>query len=212
MLILFAFFLNSYYNILVYSNNYLEVTMKKKKNVLKSILCCTAMCSAVTMAGAGLHNLNNSNGEVLATGVDSMMIELTNPNFNSNTSSTYPYNPNGYSAINHNSTESSVNANVDAGVINLSNENYSSRFSLAKRTSLDNYVLMIDSSKEVDGNRVYHSVNYGFQSSSDISLEANSKYMLTADVFCATNDRTANLYLMNGDEIFAEITNIESYN
>ena len=186
--------------------------MKNKKKVLKSILCCTAMCSAVTMAGAGLHAINNQSGEVYATGVDSMKIELTNPNFNSNTSSSYPYNPNGYTAVNYNSTNSDLDANVNAGVINLTHEDYSSRFSNAKRTSLDNYVLMIDSSKESDGNRVYHSVNYGFQSSSDISLDANSKYMLTADVFSLTTDRSANLYLMDGDEIFAEIKNIGSYN
>ena len=185
--------------------------MKNKKKTFKSILCCTAACSAITMAGVGFCNLNSSSADVFATGADSISVELTNANFNSNTSSSYPYNPNGYNAVS-NGTDASSDANVDAGVINLSNEKYSSRFSLAKRTSLDNYVLMIDSSKEVDGNRVFHSVNYGFMSSSDISLDANSRYMLTADVFSATNDRSANLYLMNGDEIFAEINNIESYN
>lgn len=185
--------------------------MKNKKKTLKSILCCTAACSAVTMAGLGFCNLNNSNAEVFATGADSVSIELTNANFNSNTSSSYPYNPDGFSSVNYGS-ESTNNAHVDAGVINLANEKYSSRFSLAKRTSLDNYVLMIDSSEEVDGSRVYHSVNYGFMSSQDITLDANSRYMLTADVFSATNDHSANLYLMNGDQVFAEINNIESYN
>ena len=183
--------------------------MKNKKKTLKSILCCTAACSAVTMAGVGLCNLNNSNANVFASEADMISVELTNANFDSNTSSSYPYDPNGYNTVNN---QSSTEANVDAGVINLTNEKYSSRFSLAKRTSLDNYVLMIDSSEEIDGNRVFHSVNYGFISANDISLDANSRYMLTADVFSATNDRTANLYLMNGDEVFAEINNIESYN
>ncbi len=190
--------------------------MKTKNKTIKSILGCASACSALMLGGVGAMNLNNTaNYNVSAYGVDNISVNITNSSFNNSTSSNYPFSPSGYSAYNHNnkvSSTSNVEDNVQAGVINLSNENYKSRFSLAKRTSLDDYVLMIDSTDK-DNNSVMHNVNYGFRTNSGVSLEENSKYMVTVDVFSATNSNIASLYLYDGDgNEFSSIEKIGSYN
>ncbi len=185
--------------------------MNTKKKTIKSILGCTTACSAIVLSGVGIMNLNNTNYNVEATGVDSIAVSISNSNFNSNTSSSYPFKPNNFTTT-ANSADSK--ANVTAGVVNLASEKYETRFALAKRNSLDNYVLMIDSSKEDDkGNVTYHTVEYGYQTSSATTLEANSKYMITVDVFTAVNSGVASLrlYDSNGD-VYSSINNINSYN
>ena len=189
--------------------------MITKKKTIKSILGCTTACSALLMTGVGALALNQSNNTAYAAKVDSIPVSITNSNFNSNTSSSYPYSPSSYAAYNHGvKVESGDNneANVKAGVINLSNEKYETRFSLAKRSSLDDYVLMIDSTDEDDTGSM-HVVNYGYQTTSNFTLEANSKYMFTVDVFTATNANIANLYLFdNNGDVHSSINNINSYN
>ncbi len=189
--------------------------MKTKKSTIKTIIGCTTACSALMLAGFGAMNLNSPKYETYATGVDSIPVSISNANFNSNTSSSYPYSPNNYTAyINGNKVSSSNNeeSNVSAGVINLSNEKFESRFALAKRSSIDDYVLMIDSTDE-DDRTAMHTVDYGFQTSSSIKLDANSKYMFTVDVFNATNINSAQLYLFDSNgEVFSSIKNINSYN
>lgn len=185
--------------------------MNTKKKTIKSILGCTTACSAVLLSGVGIMNINNPNCNVYATGVDSISVDISNANFNSNTSSTYPFKPNNFTA-----TASSADSKaITAGVVNLSNEKYETRFALAKRSSLDNYVLMIDSSKEDEnGNVTAHNVEYGYQTSSTIKLDANSKYMFSVDVFTATDAGIASLrlYHSDGKEIYSSIDNINSYN
>lgn len=185
--------------------------MNTKKKTIKTILGCTTACSAVLLSGVGIMNLNSTNHNVYATGVDSIAVSISNSNFNSNTSSSYPFKPNNFTAT---ATSSESKANVTAGVVNLASEKYETRFALAKRNTLDNYVLMIDSSKEDDkGNVTYHSVEYGYQTSSATTLEANSKYMFTVDVFTATNANIASLRLYNSKgEIYSSIDNINSFN
>ena len=187
--------------------------MNTKKRTIKSILCCSTACSALALAGLGAININNPKYEVFAAGVNSIPVSISNSNFNSNTKTSYPYSPSSYTAYNQGikvDTSSDMDANINAGVINLSNEKYSTRFSLAKRTSLDNYVLMIDSTKE-DGTK--HTANYGYQTSSSFKLEANSKYAFTVDVFTATDANIASLYLFDSTgEVFSSIKNVNSYN
>ena len=189
--------------------------MKTKNKTLKSILGCTAACSAIMLGGVGATTFKDANLETYAYGVDTVAVNITNANFNSNTSSNYPYSPNGYTAYNHGVTVNSsdnMDANVKAGVINLSNEDYETRFSLAKRTSLDDYVLMIDSTDK-DDHTVMHAANYGFQTNSVITLDKNSKYMLTVDVFTATNGNIASLYLFdNNGDVFSSIEKVNSFN
>jgi len=188
--------------------------MNTKKKTIKSILCCTTACSALTLAGVGAMNLNTSNYEVFATGVPNIAVEISNSNFNDDSKSSYPYSPSSYTAYNQGvKVESSSESNINAGVINLNNEKYSTKFSLAKRTSLDSHVLMIDSTTEKDGKVTMHDANYGFQTSSTYKLDANSKYMFTVDVFNVTDAEIANLYLFdNAGEIFSSIKNINSHN
>lgn len=190
--------------------------MNTKKKTIKSILCCTTACSALALAGVGALNINNPKYEVFATGVSSIPVSISNANFNSSTKTSYPYSPSSYTAYNQGAkvdSNSDSDANISAGVINLSNEKYESKFALAKRTSLDDYVLMIDSTTETDGKTTMHNANYGFQTSSSIKMDANSKYMFTVDVFTVTNAQIGSLYLFdsNGEEI-SSIKNINSYN
>lgn len=190
--------------------------MNTKKKTIKSILCCTTACSALAMAGIGAININNPKYEVFATGTNSIPVSISNANFNSNTKTSYPYSPSNFNAYNQGikvESSSNVSANINAGVINLSNEKYETKFSQAKRNSLDDYVLMIDSSTEKDGKTTMHNANYGFQTSSSIKMDADSKYMFTVDVFTATNANIASLYLFdNAGEEISSIKNINSYN
>jgi len=190
--------------------------MNTKKRTIKRILGCTTACSALALAGFGAMNINNSNHIVFAAYADSIPVSISNSNFNTNTSSNYPYSPNSFTAYNQGikvDSSSVSDANINAGVINLTNEKYSKRFSLARRTSLDDYVLMIDSTKEVNGNTTMHNANYGYQTSSSFKLDANSKYAFTVDVFTSTNANIASLYLFDSNgEIFSSIKNINSYN
>ncbi len=189
--------------------------MKTKNKTLKSILGCATACSALVIGGVGAMDLNTKNYQVDAYGVDNIAINISNANFNTSTSSNYPFSPSSYSAYNQNVKVTSGNdteCNVQAGVINLSNEKYETRFSLAKRSSLDNYVLMIDSTDK-DNNSVMHTVNYGFRTNSAISLDADSKYIITVDVFSATNANIASLYLFdNNGDVFSSIEKVGSYN
>ena len=190
--------------------------MNTKKRTIKSILCCSTACSALALAGFGAMNINNPQHQVFAAGVNSIPVSISNSNFDSNTKTSYPFSPSSYSAYNQGikvDSSSEAEANVNAGVINLSNEKYSTRFSLAKRSSLDNYVLMIDSTKEENNKITMHSANYGYQTSSTFKLDANSKYAFTVDVFTATDANIASLYLFdNNGEVFSSIKNINSYN
>lgn len=189
--------------------------MNTKKKTIKSLLCCTTACSALAMAGIGALNISNPKYEIYATGVNSIPVSISNSNFNSSTKTSYPYSPSSYTAFNQGSKVNSNNndANISAGVINLSNEKYESKFALAKRTSLDDYVLMIDSTKEEDGKTTMHTANYGFQTSSTFKMDADSKYVFTVDVFTATNAKIASIYLFdNNGEVISSIKNINSYN
>lgn len=190
--------------------------MNTKKKTIKSILCCSTACSAVALAGLGALNIATPKYEVFATGVNNIPVSISNANFNSNTKTSYPYSPSSYTAYNQGikvESNNNIEANISAGVINLSNEKFENRFALAKRTSLDDYVLMIDSTTEDDGKTTMHEANYGFQTSSTFKMDAASKYMFTVDVFTATNAKIGALYLFDSTgEIISQINNINSYN
>ena len=185
--------------------------MNTKKKTIKSILGCTTACSAILLSGVGVMNLQSPSQEIHAVNVDNISVNINNANFNGNTSSSYPFSPN-YFTASKNSAD--AEANVTAGVINLSNEKYETKFENAKRSSLDNYVLMIDSTKEDDkGNVTMHTVEYGYSTSSTITLDANSKYMFSVDVFTATNAKIGSLRLIDDNgEIYSSIDGINSYN
>ena len=188
--------------------------MNTKKKTIKTILCCSTACSAVALAGLGALNIASPKYEVFATGVNSIPVSISNSNFDSSTKTSYPYSPSSYTAYNQGvKVDSDNTANISSGVINLSNENYKTKFALAKRSSLDDYVLMIDSTTDIDGKITMHTANYGYQTSSTFKMEANSKYMFTVDVFTATNANIASLYLFdNNGQVISSIKNVNSFN
>ncbi len=186
--------------------------MNTSKKTIKTILGCTSACSAILLSGAGVMNLTRPNYEVQAVSVDSISVSISNSNFNNSTSTSYPFSP---SSFTETGSSNGAEANVTAGVIKLSHEKYSSDFKDAVRDSLDDdYVLMINSTKKDDKNNVTsHVVEYGYTTNSSINLEANSKYMITADVFTATDAGIASLRLIDEDgEIYSSIDNINSHN
>lgn len=187
------------------------------KHKLFSILTCF-----IFILGASIGFVNLSTLEaVYAADSQISEVSLTNPDFDNSTSSTLPFSPTGYDSYAGNSkvsTSSNVSSNVTAGVINLTKDKYSSTFSSAKRTQLDDYVLMIDSSYETtdeSGTKTTknHSVNYGYRTSSAISFDANSNYMITVDVYTNTSEGIANLYLYdNENNVYSSMKNISSLN
>ena len=99
--------------------------MNTKKKTIKSILCCTTACSAFALAGIGAMNITNPNYEIFATGVNSIPVSISNSNFDSSTKTSYPYSPSSYTAYNQGiKVDTNSTSNINAGVINLSNEKY----------------------------------------------------------------------------------------
>ncbi len=186
--------------------------MNTKK--FKTIMGCTLASSAVILAGTGFGCFSTNNYNVSALEVDRISQSISNQNFNESTKTSYPYAPSSFSAYNQNvkvTSSSNETANVSAGVINLKSEDYKSKFPNALRSSLDEYVLMIDSTDKDDAT-TSHTVNYGFRTDSAITLEANSKYMFTVDVYASSaNIATLSLYDENG-KVFDTIDNITTVN
>lgn len=186
--------------------------MNTKK--FKTIIGCTLASSAALCAGTAFGTFSQNNFDVAALGVDRIAQTISNQNFNESTKTSYPYSPSSFSAYNQNvkvSSSANEEANVAAGIINLKSEKYRDRFSSAYRSSLDEYVLMVDSTDE-DNRELAHAVHYGFRTNEPISLEANSKYMISVDLFSsAANIATLNLYDEDG-KIFDSIDNISTVN
>ncbi len=192
--------------------------MNTKKKTIKRLIGGTAVCSTLLVAGVGAVAFNTPKLDVHAYNADSTKVEISNSNFNSNTSSSFPFSPNSYTAFSNGKkveNGDSVKTNATAGVIDLTNEKYATKFALAKRDHIDKYVLMIDSSKEdADKDEVtYHSVNYEYRNTSTLTLEANSRYMFSVDVFTVTNSECASLFLYNDKgEVFSSIEKVSSLN
>ena len=172
--------------------------MNTKRFTLKFILTSIISAILIVMASTGILYLRNAPKKVSASNSDMLKIDLTNGNFNESTKSSYPYNPNGFTAAANNDSKKT-------GVINLHHDDYTNKFTNAKRSNgYDNYVLMLES----DG-----TINYGFETSSSnsISIKANSHYMITVDVYTETDANIASLYLYDNDEEFASIKNINQH-
>ena len=79
------------------------------------------------LANIGLAKFNN-NVKVSATN-ESSKLTITNSEFANNKNQSYPYaTPSGFTAYVYDDKVSSEQKNENCGVINLSNEDYSSRF------------------------------------------------------------------------------------
>ena len=151
------------------------------------------------MANVGLLNVCKNSIDVYAANLQgSSAISIDNSNFNSNTDSEYPFEPNSFTA-----SQDIDTAGVEAGVINLDADDYSSYS--RNPLSSDDYVLMIESQ---GGN-----VNFGYTTDNNISLSAGSNYSISVDVYTSNNNGIASLYLFDEDnKVFASIDNISSQN
>lgn len=171
--------------------------MKTNKKI-KNLLCYVVAFMLAVAANFAFTKFEKQPSNVFAGGnQNSEPISLDNPTFNNNTSSTYPFAPKYYEA-------SSNNSSAEAGVINVEESKYSSKFTNLSRGSLyDNYVLMIDAGE--------NNVNHGYTTTESISLTKGNNYLISVDVYTA-NGGTAYLSLINGNDEFDSISNIISTN
>ena len=178
--------------------------MKTKKKSLKIILSYFLSLILILLANVGLINVCKDSIDVYAANLQgSSPISIDNSNFNSNTDNEYPFAPNSFTA-----SQDIDTAGVEAGVINLDEEEYSD---YSKNPySNDDYVLMIES----QGNNV----NFGYTTDSNISLSAGSNYSISVDVYTYNDENSnnygmASLYLFDEDnKVYASIDNISSKN
>lgn len=173
--------------------------MKTKKKSLKIILSYFLSLILILLANVGLLNVCKNSIDVYAANLQgSSAISIDNSNFNSNTDSEYPFEPNSFTA-----SQDIDTAGVEAGVINLDADDYSSYS--RNPLSSDDYVLMIESQGS--------NVNFGYTTNNNISLSAGSNYSISVDVYTSNNNGIASLYLFDEDnKVFASIDNISSQN
>lgn len=178
--------------------------MNTKKNTIKNIFCSIIAFLMFALANVGIMSISKKQFEVFAAD-ESNEVSISNSNFTSDKKTSYPIkSPSGYDSYSDNKETS--NPSSKSGVINLAHDDYSSKFSIAKegRTGLDDYVLMLTSDSP--------NVNYGYRTETAISMNANSNYMITVDVYNDTNSSIANLSLYNEDgTLFSSIDDINSY-
>ena len=125
-----------------------------------------------------------------------------NSKFDSNTSSSYPFKPNGYDVSFNSKDEENKDVN---GVINLKDKEYQSKYANSNRDEEKQYVLMIKSSAE-------------YTTANSYSLAANSHYEITVMVYTDVDDGIASLFLYDSDATsntlptICAINDISSYN
>lgn len=188
---------------------------KERIKSLKHILCYMLAFLLATMGCCTLLNvikpkinLDAANSDVLKE------IKISNGDFNESTRTSYPYSPSGFNDYIYNTeATSTTNSNVKSGIINLDDlddEDFAKRVKGITRDDLhDNYVLMIDS---YDYGKDYaYNTNFGYRTSSSISLESGKNYVISVDAYTLDNKGIASLYLYNNDEVFLCFKNVKSY-
>lgn len=175
--------------------------MKNNKILFKNILCIISAFCLLILANVGVFCIVKNKKQVLASNSGSVNIPIGNQNFNSNTSSTQPFQPSDFV-----SNVEPENSNLKAGVINLEKGEYSNTFTNANsKFADDNYVLMINSTTSFNS-------NFGYTTKNFINLSKNRNYRITVDVY-TNNNGFASLYLFNEDNsIFSSINKISSNN
>ncbi len=165
----------------------------KTNRKIKNLICYVAAFALAIAANMAFFRVEKPVAEIYAANENT--ITLTNPSFSDAPSSTYPFNPSSY-------TKTSQNTNIDAGVINVEETKYSSRFeNLAPISLADKYVLMIDSKDII--------TNYGYTTNNTINLPKAGNYVISVNVYTAEGGN-AELKLMSQGEEFASINNIIS--
>lgn len=175
----------------------------KLNSKLKNFLCSVIAIFVFTLANLSFLHFSKETCNTYANS-SSNKIEISNANFNKDSDNSYPIKSiTGFTAYNNN--KEATDSNSDCGVINLTDDDYSTEYAIARegRTSLDDYVLMLTSSTS--------NVNYGYRTKNSISMNANSNYMLTVDVFNVTNASIGKLCLYDGDKEFVSLDKLNSY-
>lgn len=173
--------------------------MSSKNKIFKHI-CSSAIClSMFTLAGYSVGQILNVPKQAYASSVSTIAIK--NASFNEGTKTTYPFDSSYYKAYSGNTAVGSEQSYaVDAGIINLKDSKYISLID-AVRPGYDDYVLMIKSDEFV---------NFGYRMSDNITLSANSHYLISVDVYTDVNSPIADLYLYSNDEVYSSILNTTS--
>jgi len=179
----------------------------------KKFILAILLFALVITANFGL--LNATICSVSATEVhgfngftDQVNVSISNSTFSSNSSTAngYPYTPKNWTY-----TTSKTSNHVKHGLVNLSDTTYKNnykKYGLGEKenpgkldVSSDNNVLMINSREEKSSS--------GYVSDK-FTLNKNGYYHVSVNVYTDDKDSAASLYLFNGDEIFASITNINA--
>lgn len=169
---------------------------KKAKFLLFSILLVLAAVFC-------LINLNVKIGSVNAaySGFETIENAFSNSKFDSNTSSTYPFNPSGYDASSQPKDDEGDNIN---GVINLKDKEFKDLYKNFDPAEDKQFVLMIKSAAE-------------YTTSSAYTLSASSHYEISVMVYTDKDDAVASVFLYdanakeNSSKILCSINDISSY-
>ncbi|MCQ2555750.1 MAG: hypothetical protein MJ149_00255 [Clostridia bacterium] len=141
----------------------------------------------------GLFKISNSKVSAYAT---SEKVTISNSNFTSKSTKSAPTD---FTFVNSTHASETYSAQtVETKVICLTDLEYH-KYNLASRFSdTDDYVLMFK-------NTASATLDYGYRTSSTISLSADSYYMISADVYTDTADGIASMYLTgaNKQEVYA---------
>lgn len=177
-------------------------TSTKTKN--KNFICSIIAAFAFILASLSIINFNKTTNNVYALDL-SNTIEIENANFTKDTDNIFPIKTiSGFTAYSNGIEATEKNPNC--GVIDLEDDDYKTRFAIAKEGKIrpDDKVLMLTS--ESTG------INFGYRTKKTIDMAANSNYMVTVDVYTEQNAGIGHIALYDGSKIFSELKNINSNN
>ncbi len=163
--------------------------MKSITKNIKYIIFSSLALLLMLVSGIGLFQLQNRQFKTEAI---SQNVTISNANFDSDTSSSYPFSPSKFTA-----SGSAKEHGVEdtAGVISLKKYGF-------KQNSTDDYALMIKSNSPT---------HFGYTTSSTITLKKDSYYMISVDVL--TSDLgVASLKLTQDGKDYSSMTKISSEN
>ncbi len=174
--------------------------MKSKNNAIKKFFSIAAVFILTIVASFSVFHFNIA---------PAFSASIENPDFSSymSDSTSTPSSPSSYTFVDSNfksvsynpQSTSATQPNITAGVINIESEGYSKRSS-----GQDNFALMI-SSKKGDSSQY---VNYGY-TSSQFTLNSESCYCITVDVYVDNADGLASLFLVDeNNDAFASYQHI----
>lgn len=179
--------------------------MKKQKTLLKKIICGATTLSMATLAVTGLFCISPKNIDVKAATDNMAKVEISNSNFTSKSTKNQPSN---FTAFNKTGNVTDFdNLNIEAKVIDIESTTYKSKYkNLERGSNFDKNVLMISND---DTN---HKTYFGYKTSENITMAADSNYMVTVDVYTDTKAEIVDLFLYDDTKVFSSLENISSLN